>query len=109
MHPYGTITGTVRTQAGKAVSGECVTAVPTEPQFDQLDDEPIPNVTAITTATGRYTLIALPGQYKIKFTPGCGAPSFATQWWPAAPSAHTARSITVAYGATTSVNATLHH
>jgi hypothetical protein len=109
MHPYGTITGTVRTQAGKAVSGECVTAVPTEPQFDQLDDEPIPNVTAITTATGRYTLIALPGQYKIKFTPGCGAPSFATQWWPAAPSANTAKSITVAYGATTSVNATLHH
>ena len=109
MHPFGTITGTVRTRAGKAVSGECVTAVPTQPQFDQLFDEPIPNVTAITTATGRYTLIALPGQYKIEFTTGCGAPSFATQWWPSAPSANTAQPITVAYGTTTSVNATLHH
>jgi hypothetical protein len=109
MHPYGTISGTVRAQSNRPVSGECVTAVPTEPQFDQAFDEPIPNTTAVTTTTGRYTLIALPGQYKIKFSPGCGASSFATQWWNDASSAKTARPLTIAYGTTTGINATLHH
>jgi hypothetical protein len=80
MHSYGTINGTVRTRAGKGVSGECVTAVPAKPQFDLLYNyEPIPDVSAITTATGSYTLIALPGQYKIRFSTGCGAPNSPTR------------------------------
>jgi protocatechuate 3,4-dioxygenase beta subunit len=108
MHQFGTIAGIVRTQAGKPVAGECVTAVPPAPQFDPLSGAAIPNVTAITTATGRYTLVALPGQYKIKFTAACGASGFATQWWNDAPSAKTAQPLTVAYGTTTGVNATLH-
>ncbi|HEY3905254.1 MAG TPA: carboxypeptidase-like regulatory domain-containing protein, partial [Streptosporangiaceae bacterium] len=109
MHSFGTISGTVRTPTGKPVSGECVTAVPPKPQSDPLFDAAIPNVTAITAATGRYTLIALPGQYKIKFTTGCGAPNSQTQWWNASPTAKTAQLITVAYGTTTAINATLHH
>ncbi|HET7018632.1 MAG TPA: carboxypeptidase regulatory-like domain-containing protein [Streptosporangiaceae bacterium] len=110
MHPYGTISGTIRTQSNRPVSGECVTAVPTVPQFDQaILDQPIPNVSAITTATGRYTLIALPGQYKIEFSTGCGDSGFATQWWKGASSAKTAQLVTVAYGTTTGVDATLHH
>jgi Carboxypeptidase regulatory-like domain len=108
MHPYGTISGTVGTQSNRPVSGECVAAIPAEPQFDQAFDEPIPNTTAITTATGRYTLVALPGQYKIKFSTGCGDSGFATQWWNAASSAKSAQLITVAYGTTTAINATLH-
>ena len=66
-------------------------------------------MSAITTATGRYTLIALPGQYKIKFSTGCGSSGFATQWWNGASSAKTAQLMTVAYGTTTGVDATLHH
>jgi protocatechuate 3,4-dioxygenase beta subunit len=109
MHQYGTISGTVRTPSNGPVSGECVTAVPTEPQFDQAFDEPIPDVSAITTAAGRYTLIALPGQYKIKFSAGCGDSGFATQWWNGASSAKIAQLVTVAYGTTKGVDATLHH
>lgn len=107
MHPYATISGIVRTPSNRPVSGECVTAVPAEPQFDQAYDEPIPNTTAITTATGRYTLIALPGQYKIKFSPGCGSSGFATQWWDDATSAKTAHPLTIVYGTTTGIDATL--
>jgi protocatechuate 3,4-dioxygenase beta subunit len=109
MHPYGTISGTVRSQSNQPVSGECVTAVPPQPQFDQaIVDEPIPNVTAITTATGRYTLIGLPGQYKIRFSSDCGATGFATQWWNNASTAKAASLVTIAYGTTTGINATLH-
>jgi hypothetical protein len=108
MHPFGTVAGTVHTVSNRPVAGECVTAVPTEPQADQLFNEPIPDVTAITTATGRYTLIGLPGQYKIEFSTGCGSADFATQWWNKASTAKTASLVTIAYGTTTGINATLH-
>ena len=109
MHPYATISGTVRTQSNQPVSGECVTAVPTELQFDLALGGPIPDVSAITTATGRYTLSRCPAITRSEFINGRGASGFATQWWKGASSAKTAQLVTVAYGTTTGVDATLHH
>lgn len=37
---------------------------------------------AITTPSGRFALTGLlPGQYKVKFSSGCGRTGFADQWW----------------------------
>ncbi len=107
----GGISGTVTDASHAPVAGECVTAVPVGPEPDPLSGETLDNAIAVTASNGRYALVdLLPGHYKVRFSPGCGASGFAAQWWDNAPSAQTATAITVSAAATvTGIDAALHH
>ncbi len=108
LRPFGSVTGTVQTAARAAVPGECVTAVPYRAPLDPTFGTPAPAEVAITGRTGRYTLTALaPGRYRVKFSGGCGATGFATQWWDNAGSAKAAKVITVGFATISGVDATL--
>jgi hypothetical protein len=97
----GGISGTV-TAAGSPLSGVCVRAVPRAA-----------GRSAIFTATagGRYSLAGLiPGAYTVRFSSGCGAAGYATQWWDRKGSAATATVINVTAGAVrTGIDAALTH
>ncbi len=81
------ITGTVDGPGAAAVSGACVTAYPTV-----SGSTPIVAV----TRSGSYSLTDLqPGSYRVKFSSGCGATGYHTQWWHGASSASKATVITV--------------
>ena len=70
----GQITGTVSGPTATPLAGACVTAVPAPA------DGSLP-VVAVTGSSG-YTLSDLvPGGYKVRFSAGCGATGYATQWW----------------------------
>jgi Carboxypeptidase regulatory-like domain len=101
LQPDGQITGTVSGPAASPLAGICVTAVP------QASGS-LP-VVAVTRASGGYTLAdLLPGDYKVRFSPGCGATGYATQWYDDAPSQSAAAPIPVGPGQTQSgINATL--
>ncbi|HEY2080004.1 MAG TPA: carboxypeptidase-like regulatory domain-containing protein, partial [Streptosporangiaceae bacterium] len=101
LQPDGQITGTVSGPAASPLAGICVTAVP------QASGS-LP-VVAVTRASGGYTLAdLLPGDYKVRFSPGCGATGYATQWYDDAPSHSAATPIPVGAGQTQSaINATL--
>ncbi|HUC21284.1 MAG TPA: carboxypeptidase regulatory-like domain-containing protein [Streptosporangiaceae bacterium] len=90
---YGEITGTISAAGPPAapLSGACVTAVPL-PAGSALP------VVAVTTSSG-YTVADLPpGRYKVKFSAGCGAAGYATQWWKQKTSRKTATVVTVGSG-----------
>jgi hypothetical protein len=92
LQPGGTgeITGTVSGSAGP-LSGVCVTAVPL-PAGSALP------VVGVTRSSG-YTLADLaPGRYKVKFSSGCGADGYVTQWWRHKTSQKTATVIRVGPG-----------
>jgi protocatechuate 3,4-dioxygenase beta subunit len=73
----GGISGTVTGRDSGPLAGVCVTAVPTS-GTTSLGSA----VTSITTAGGGYTIGELvPGSYRVKFTSGCGASGWKTQWW----------------------------
>jgi hypothetical protein len=99
----GEITGTVSASGSPAtpLSGACVTAFP-------LSANGSLPVVAVTSATG-YTLAdVLPGQYKVRFSSGCGATGYATQWYQGAALESAATTITVAANQTASgISATL--
>jgi hypothetical protein len=102
LQPDGAITGTVSgPSSATPLSGACVTAVPLSAGVS------LP-VVAVSGTTG-YTLAdLLPGQYKVRFSSGCGAVGYATQWWPAVASRQAARVITVGANQTVSgISATL--
>ena len=63
---------------------------------------------AVTGPSG-YTLgDLLPGQYKVRFSAGCGAAGYATQWYQDVASRKAAKTITVVANQTASgVSATL--
>lgn len=108
LAPFGTVTGTVETQAHAPVSGECVTAVPFRAAPDPASGVPAQQEVAVTNHAGGYTLTALmPGRYKVEFSSGCGASGFATQWWDNAGSAKSAKVITVGFAPITGISATL--
>jgi hypothetical protein len=89
----GDITGTVSASGPSAtpLSGACVTAVP-------LPADSARPVVAVTKASG-YTLAGLPpGRYKVRFSSGCGATGYATQWWQEKTSQKTATVIWVSAG-----------
>jgi protocatechuate 3,4-dioxygenase beta subunit len=102
----GGISGTVTAAAGNApLPGACVRAVPVGARAAGRD----PSLTASATGTGDYQLTGLaPGQYKVRFSSGCGSTGYVTQWWMHASSAATATIITVHDGAVTAgINAAL--
>jgi protocatechuate 3,4-dioxygenase beta subunit len=76
LQPDGEITGTVSASGSATpLSGACITA------FPQSANGSLP-VVAVSSATG-YTLAdMLPGQYKVRFSAGCGATGYATQSYP---------------------------
>jgi hypothetical protein len=101
LQPDGQITGTVSAGSpASPLSGACVTAVP-------LSGNTLPAV-AVTGKSG-YTLAQLvPGLYKVKFSAGCGAVGYVTQWWSQKSSRAKATVINVGFGQDiTSVSATL--
>ena len=97
LQPDGQITGTVSAApSASPLSGVCVTAIP-------VSGSGSPAVVAVTGTSGGYTLAdLLPGQYKVKFSAGCGAVGYATQWWDDVSSEATATVVTVAAGETVS-------
>jgi molybdopterin-binding protein len=96
----GAISGTVTGPGSTPVAGICVTAT------SALSPQP---VEAVTGAGGTYTLVGLaPSRYRLKFSSGCGALGYLTQWWNDKMSASTANTVPVAAAATTSaINASL--
>jgi Carboxypeptidase regulatory-like domain len=100
LQTTGEITGTVSGPAGALVSGACVTAYPTAPGSFPI---------VAVTRSGGYSLADLqPGRYRIKFSAGCGATGYHTQWWHGANSASKATVITVsAAGVVSGISATL--
>ena len=107
----GEISGTVTDASHAPVAGECVTAVPVNPEPDPLSGKTLDNAIAVTAREGRYALVDVPpGHYKVRFSTGCGDSGFTTQWWDNASSAQTATAITVSATATvTGINAALQH
>jgi hypothetical protein len=84
----GQITGTVSGPSASPLPGACVTAFPVSAPGS------LP-VVAVTGTSG-YTLADLvPGQYKLRFSTGCGALGYATHWWKDAASHSAATVITV--------------
>jgi hypothetical protein len=97
----GKITGTVSAKSAGPLSGVCVTAVP-----QAAGAQP---VVGVTRTSGGYTLAdLLPGSYKVRFSSGCGATGYATQWYSRAASKAAATPVPVSAGQTQSaINATL--
>jgi len=86
----GGISGTVQV-AAVAKAGVCVIAYPAAGGQ--------PPAVAETGADGSYQIGALvPGSYLVEFTVGCGAASYATQWYSAAASRSTATPVVVTAG-----------
>ena len=104
LEPDGQITGTVSAGSPSApLSGVCVTAFPVPGNGSSA-------VVAVSRATGDYTLAdLLPGQYKVRFSAGCGATGYAAQWWNDVSSEAVATVVTAVAGQTVSppVSATL--
>ena len=91
----GLVVGAGR-RSGSPVGGVCVTALPVAAGQDQLA------VATTTSVNGSYLVDFLPpGTYIIRFTSGCGANGYATQWWRQAQSESRAAVVTVTAGATT--------
>lgn len=71
-----------------------------------LSPEP---VVTVSGAGGTYSLIGLaPSNYRVKFSSGCGASGYLTQWWNGKASAAAANTVKVATATTTTgINASL--
>jgi len=99
----GTIAGTVTSAAtSTAVGGICVGAFSNATAAS-------PAEVAVTASDGSYELLQLePGPYIVKFSSGCGASGFATQWWKDAGSVVKAKTVTIDPGASVnSIDASL--
>ncbi len=96
----GAISGTVTGPGSAPVAGICVTATTAL--------SPVP-VVAVSGAGGTYSLVGLaPSNYRVKFSSGCGASGYVTQWWKGKASAATANTVKVtAATTTTGINASL--
>jgi hypothetical protein len=104
----GGISGVV-SHLGTPVAGECVTAFPVDPTPDPLFGQTLRPVIGVSASDGSYSLVdLLPGQYRVKFSVGCGDSGFATQWWNDATSEGSATIVTVAAnGTVTGIDASL--
>jgi len=89
----GGIAGTVQV-SGAPAPGVCVIAYPAA-------GEQVPAV-AETGADGSYQIGGLaPASYLVEFTSGCGAASYATQWFNGVPGRSTATPVAVTAGSVT--------
>ena len=89
----GGIAGTVQV-SGAPVAGVCVLAYPAAGTRAPMVAE--------TGADGSYQIGGLaPASYVVEFTSGCGAASYATQWYNGAPSRNSATPVPVTVGSTT--------
>ncbi len=96
----GGIAGKVTGPGPVELIGICVTAVPASGRA--------PSVIAITRAGGYQASDLAPGRYKVEFSPGCGLPGYATQWYRGQSSEGAANTVTVSPGAITpGISATL--
>src|SRR5258706_254470 len=104
----GIISGTV-THQSQPVAGECVTAYPVNATPDPLSGQTLHPVIGVTASDGSYSLIdLLPGQYRVKFSIGCGDSGFTTLWWKQATSEQSASIVTAtANGVVTGIDASL--
>ncbi len=96
----GAISGMVTGPGSAPLAGICVTATTAL--------SPVP-VVAVSGKGGTYSLIGLaPSNYRVRFSSGCGASGYLTQWWNDRASAAKANTVTVtAATTTTDVNASL--
>ena len=102
MQAGGSITGTVTDAAGRRLSDVCV-GIASDANIvlgDYADIE--------FSENGSYRASNLvPGRYTVTF--GCGSGRFADQWFPARPSADSARTVSVTAGqVTTGISAVMH-
>ena len=89
----GGITGTVQV-AGQPTAGVCAIAYPVSGHHGPAVAETGPD--------GSYEMDGLaPGSYSVEFTAGCGASSYATQWYSGAASKSAATPVTVTAGSVT--------
>jgi hypothetical protein len=91
----GSVTGTVTSAAtSKPLAGICVAALASAAASE-------PEAVTATGASGGYALGYLPsgGSYVVRFSSGCGASGYATQWWRDAGSAASATPVRVSAGA----------
>ncbi|HXS62925.1 MAG TPA: carboxypeptidase-like regulatory domain-containing protein [Streptosporangiaceae bacterium] len=107
--PSGTITGRVSNARLAGLGSECVTALPFDAKPDPVFDDPIMPETAITSPSGRFSLSGLfPGQYKIKFSSGCGRTGYADQWWRDGTTQKSATVINLGFAKIGDIDALLH-
>ncbi len=96
----GGIAGKVTGPGPVELIGICVTAGPASGRA--------PSVTANTRAGDYQASDLAPGRYKVEFSPGCGLPGYATQWYRGQSSEGAANTVTVSPGAITpGISATL--
>ena len=75
-----------------------MTAFPVDAKPDPIFGDPITPEIAISTPSGHFALIrTVPGQYKVKFSSGCGRTGYADQWWDDATSPSKAKVINVGF------------
>ena len=86
-----------------------MTAYPVNATPDPLSGQTLHPVIGVTASDGSYSLIdLLPGQYRVKFSIGCGDSGFTTLWWKQATSEQSASIVTVtANGVVTGIDASL--
>jgi Carboxypeptidase regulatory-like domain len=94
LQPDGEITGTVSVAGSPAtpLSGACVTAF----RVSGAQQAGLSAAVVAVSGPGGYTLAdLLPGRYRVRFSAGCGATGYATQWYQDMPSRTAATVITV--------------
>jgi Carboxypeptidase regulatory-like domain len=98
----GSISGTVTQQGGAALHGACVAAT-------QISPAPGQPVYSVTGSDGSYSITDLPpGNYRVRFSSGCGANGYQTQWWNDESSSISATPVSVTAGtATTGISPVL--
>ena len=103
LSAYGGISGMVTDPAHSPVAGICVTAA-------ARATGAVP-VVAVTAVSGAYSLGDLaPGNYTLKFSSGCGATGYKTQYYKGASSPRSASPVAVSAATiTTGIDATMQH
>jgi hypothetical protein len=102
----GPITGRVTNAGRTGIGQECVTAIPINAKPDPVFGDPIMPEVALSNSSGRFDLSGLlPGQYKIKFSSGCGRTGYANQWWDDATTQKTAKVINLGFTAIGGIDA----
>jgi hypothetical protein len=101
LRAAGTITGVVRTAAGRGVRGICTSAVSLTGPLPVPIAELFSSTTPQTDAAGQYRITGLAaGRYTVEFEP-CDRQPYARSWYANAGSSASARTVVVKYGATT--------